>query len=287
MDKKIKIINSDTIAFKINNAEYYILKNKIPKTKKATDIHIVQNQDEKYIFKINHNKTKEEFELIIQTIQKLNSSKFPTAKLIYSEYTNNKSYFIFEYINGEKIKKDEHNLKQIANLTKQFYKITKEMLINPNLTFNSLSKKVTLKTQSPILLDIFQKTLTKLLINNHEQLIICDINSSNFINTKNGLYMIDFDEIFFCEIEFDIADFFTDYFKINKTSIAEIIKNYKSYLIQFKEYEISISKILNYIILILISELTSSASQSENQYKMETLKFILKNKKILLKHLSQ
>jgi thiamine kinase-like enzyme len=285
MDKIVEIINSQTTAFKINNKEYIFSENAIPKTKKATDILIAKNKDEKYIFKINHTKTEEEFELIKKTIMELNSSNFPTAKLVYCEYKDNKSYFIFEYIKGSKITKIENHLQKIAELTKQFYEITKKIPLNPNLTFNSLAPKIRIKTQSPILHDIFNKALHELLRSSHTQLIICDINSSNFIENQKGLYMIDFDEIFFCEIEFDLADLFTDYFKTNKGKIAETIKNYRKYISEFKEYDISIQKILDYIILILISELTPNAPQSENHDKMETLKFILKNRKILLKHL--
>ncbi|MFW6286040.1 MAG: hypothetical protein ACOC16_02865 [Nanoarchaeota archaeon] len=276
-----KIINFDS------NFQY----KQISKTKKATDIYLVEdkkvNQNtKKYILKINHQKNKEEYNLIINTIKLLNKNKYPTPKLLHSKYINSKSYFIFEYIKGNPIKQESKNIIPISNLIKEFYNITKNTPINSNLTLQEKVKNFKLNISTPIYKKIFYDILTQIIQNiQNEKLRIIDINTSNFINIENQLYIIDFDEIFFTEIEFDIADLFTDFVKIHKDSFFEIIKYYNLFLNEFKEYDINNEKIINYMILILISELTNNAPKEENTWKMQAIHFLFTNKNTFLKYL--
>lgn len=291
MNTKFKIINNKTEAFEFEDIIYYFSENQITKTKKQTDIFLVENHknDLKYIYKINHTKTKEEFDLITKTILLLNKNNFPTAKLITSKYEDSKSYFVFEFLKGNNIKKKEKYLKPISELLIKFYEITKKIDYNENLNFSKYVEKSNFKIENQLLNNIFKNKIEKLKNNKHKQLIINDVNTSNFIEDGEKLYLIDFDEIFFSEIELDLADFFTDYFSIQykeEHNLFEIINVYKKYINYFTDYKINIEKIMDYMILILIKEITPNATKEENLLKLRCLKKYLISEKILIKKLS-
>jgi thiamine kinase-like enzyme len=164
---------------------------------------------------------------------------------------------------------------------REFYNVTKDFEVEEDLRLLNYAKDIKKKNLG-VLNNIFEKTLDRVKKNKKEErLLIVDINSSNFIETKSDIYMIDFDEILFGEIEFDLADFFTDFFEREKQSLKEIIEIYKEFLSYFDNYSYDVDKILDYIILILISELTPNTKDSENEYKLRGVKFILANRKII------
>lgn len=182
--KEIITNNPNTISYEIQNTE----------------------NKENYFYKIiNKAISKEQFELIINTIKILNKNNFPTAKLLYSKQKENSSDFIFEYLNSEQkeINLSTHNT-EILELIKTFYQLTRKIPISSSHTHFKPNKfTIQFKEEYKIQLK-------------PNQLILVDINPSNFLLQNNKLYLIDFDEINFSQIEYDISKIFLNLYYENK-----------------------------------------------------------------------
>lgn len=261
----------------INFNEKFTYK-RFKKTNNYSDSYLV---DDKYILKITNNKTKTQFDLIVKIIQNLNEKNFPTAKCLFSKYKNNKSYFVFEYIRGDKITKDKKYIKDISNLINLFYDMTKDFEIEKDNCLLYQAHKMIISINNDKYKQIFIETIEKLKKNqNNLRLIITDVNTSNFIIKDNKLYLIDFDEVLFGEIEFDLADFIEDYFNLNIETLDEKVEDIKFLL---ESFEINSEKIIDYLISILIFELNFN---SYNKKRVDFLEYVLENKETLMNKLS-
>lgn len=244
-----------------------------------------------YILKINSSKTLEEFELIVKTIQTLNENKFSTPKLIISKYEHNISYFLFEYVE-ESIDKEikglrDKDIETILKLVKEFYKLTSK-IANENK-----ENQIILYVEKNIeKFSFIHKNLLHNIINELKEttskcrLIVTDINKTNFLNSKKTLNMIDFDEVCFSEIEYDISQIFLN-FILNekpKNSLEQNIKELKKIIKEFEKITvINPLKIINYLIIAMYHDIIKFEHEKRIQEEIfKKILFILNNKKLIL-----
>lgn len=251
-------------------------------------IYKIELNKKNYILKLNNSKTKEEYELIIKTILTLNETKFKTSTLIFSKYENNTSYFLFEYLNGIETKIFE--IKDIINIVQEFYKITENISNKTNENHIIKTIENNLENFSFIHKNILHKIIIELKeIRNQNRIIITDINQTNFIQFKKNIYLIDFDEICFSEIEYDIAQIFLNFilYTNSKNSLEQNIIELKKIIIEFKNIsEIYNLKIINYLIISMYHDIIKYNHKKEIQENIfKKIIYILNNKELILKRL--
>ena len=260
----------------------------------------IEKNKENFILKINNSKTKEEFELIKKTIQTLNDNNFQTPKLLFSIYWQNKSYFLFEDISETgaleiQSKRDTEQKKKnetILKLLQKFYKITLEIENNKNENqiINFIENNI--ERFSFIHKNILHKIINELkeIKTNQNRLILTDINYSNFLEFKKKNYMIDFDEVCFSDIEYDIAQVFLN-FILNenpKNSLEQNIFELKKIIKEYdKISENNHLKIINYLIISMYHDIIKYDHHKEIQEQIfKKVLFILNNKETIIKHCS-
>jgi len=277
----------------------------------------IEKNKESYILKINSSKTNKEFELIKKTIQTLNENNFQTPKLLFSTHQQNKSYFLFEDITEtgdgrlgtgavttqasfgnrlssiDKNQEQKRKIEDIIKILEKFYKIT-EKIENNNKNENQIITYIenNLERFSFIHKNILHKIINELkeINTNQNRLIITDINNTNFLEFKKKTYIIDFDEVCFCEIEYDIAQVFLN-FILNenpKNSLEQNISELKKIITEYNKIsETSNLKIINYLIISMYHDIIKYDHHQEIQEQIfKKVIFILNNKETILKHIS-
>ncbi len=262
-----------------------------------------------FILKINNEiKDIEEFHLKTQIITKLHENNFNTPELYYNKFSNNLSYFIFEYINTKEninlnnnnnnndynnSNNTEHLIKKeriqiLTNFLCDFYTITDN--INPyneNLKIANIIDKINSKTKNNPTLCKIEKSAIEIIKSHgiNSYCIITDVNASNIImeETTKKYYMIDFDEICFGDYEFDISDYFSEIIlEINfKKALSIIIKMSKT-IKEKTNKQIIPEKIINYTILNLIRDLRKTNSKALNNKILWKINLIHEQKEILI-----
>lgn len=237
------------------------------KTKKNSIVFKINYEKKNYILKILENKTKEEFNLIIYTIELIKNLKIP--KLLFFKYYKNKSYFIFEYLNGKK----DFSQKDTINFLKKFYKKTSNTKINNFLNCDFFKKYEELLNylEEPLKYKI-KEILFELKKNSQKKIILTDINSSNSIYFKNNFYFFDFDEVLIGEIEWDLAYLYID-LKINSLFEENSLKFLKELNFEILK-KFDIDKLNKYIILVLVFK---SIQEKKEIYTLNLQKLLLKN----------
>ncbi len=252
----------------------------------------IEKNKENYILKINNSKTNKEFELIKKTIQTLNENKFQTPKLLFSIYQQNKSYFLFEDITETGASEQKRKIEDIIKILLKFYKITQKIENNnnnENQIINFIENNI--ERFSFIHKNILHKIINELKEINQSQnrLIITDINNTNFLEFKKKTYIIDFDEVCFSDIEYDIAQIFLN-FILNenpKNSLEQNISELKIIITQYNKIsETSNLKIINYLIISMYHDIIKYDHHKEIQEQIfKKVLFILNNKETIIKHL--
>lgn len=255
----------------------------ISKKTKANEIYHVEGEGIKLIMKIIKNKSEEEFVLISYVLKALNKNDFPTASLYYQKYDGKNIYLILEYIEG--LKKIEYSREKnilITNMMKKFYKITEKFqCIDEKLNLIYHIKKFENEfSDMPELLTLAKKSINYI-HNNYSlttRLLLFDVNTSNFLESEidSETYLVDFDDIIFGELEYDLADFFTD-FDCYGDNLNQIIYTYADFLRQFKNEQFYIEKIMHYVILILIYDLKRETSNDRKKMLIEKIKCMYDN----------
>lgn len=254
-------------------------------------VYKIENNNKNYILKINTSKTLEEFELITKIILILNDNKFSTPKLLFSKYQNKTSYFLFEYIleigEGRGERGDE-DIEKILKLLLKYYKLTSKNLNEKkeNEIIKYLENNI--DKFSFIHKNLLQNIISELKEDKNQILIaiLTDVNPTNFIQVKNKVYLIDFDEVCFSEIEFDIAQIFLN-FIINvktKNTLEQNLLELKKIILNFETIQkINSSKIINYLIISMYQDIFKYEQNKEIQEEIfKKILFILNNKKTIL-----
>lgn len=264
---------------------------------KITEVFKVSYNDKFYILKINKVKSRQDFILITNLIDLLNKENFPTPKLLYSKYLNDISYFILEFIeNDSKFNIfNETHIKNLINILNLFYDTSDKI---------KFQKNIKLEDNTNLLLffenfSSFQNSINSKIINeclnyikenlNINKLIISDINPENILIKNNNLYLIDFDQIKFFEVELDLAVLLINFIPIS--SNLEIKLNIFSNILNNLKLKnkLDIEKIINYSILFLYKKYYLSEKYKHNlDIKNSYINLILiyyRNKNFIIKEI--
>lgn len=267
----------------INFSNKYNYENIKTLNKNISKVFKIKTENKIYILKINKVKIKEEFNLISTTINLLNKNKFQTPKLIKSEYMNNQSNFLFEFIKNEiefNISNEEH-INQLIKCLNEFYYITKDIKTNKTNSkiINILKKVISENIQNHHIkilkksLDIIEEYKINLVLTNE------DINPSNIIINENKIYFIDFDELQFSEIEEYLAKIYLKFIPINE-NLENKLEIYSNILKNIK-FKYNLKKIIEYIIILLYQEYFQQEKNNQQVY-LKLILQIYNNKKTII-----
>jgi len=166
----------------------------------------------------------------------------------------------------------------------EFYRIAKDIsFLNQDYKVKYLKKIEFVKSGMS---NVTHKRISDNIKNNIESdfdssnLILMDINLTNFIVSKGEMYLIDFDEVSFGEIEFDIADLFLNFaidkniFNLDKA--RSILDSYNGF-----GFNVRVSRIFDYMILLLFYRIYFVYKKmSQKRDTMFSLVNLLKNLKL-------
>ncbi|MCA9460144.1 MAG: hypothetical protein KC550_06360 [Nanoarchaeota archaeon] len=273
-----------------------------------SEVYLISSIDfkEKYVYKI-FSRGKIEYDLILDVILKLNNFNFLCPKLFYSKFDENKKkiHLIYEYIDCDE-KFDISNDFHISNfilLLKNFYEITKFIDgENRNQYFLSKIERIERKLGEDNLngriFEFIKKDLSNLMgvkgsmgvgggvSVSLNRVILRDINPTNILISKGKFYLIDFDEISFGELEFDLADIYLNFSSGKNVSENLLFLNKIIFGLDLKDYDIISIKIIYYLILILYHEsLFIFESNSEKLSNLKKIKFFFENRVLLAEKL--
>jgi len=267
-------INFQEIINKNNNYDYIEIQGTNQLTKTYKVIHKPSTQ--KYFYKQIQNKSKDEFELITTIIKTLNKNNFNTPKLIFFNYNNETKicHQLFEYLNNDKEtknpKQNKENYIQILNLIKQFNQIIKKILKIEIKQLNLENIKIQNKiNQKKLNLSQNLKTQFQTELNydySSQEIILNDINSSNFLIHKNKYYLIDFDDIKFGTFEYDLSKIYVNLYYEN----TDTLTSFKAFskLINNNIQKINYKTLINAIILNLLDKIYIGLLQTKKQNKL-------------------
>lgn len=202
-------------------------KEKIPYTKiqRSTSgfTNIVFFIDDKYVIKIVNQQTKPE--KLLKEIAFYQNVKFDfIPKYISSGNINGVDYLIIEKLKGVSLYKIWHKLsekereniiKQIANILNRFHNVSSDFLAQKFINASSLQKwqrsfEINIKILNEkgfdtTYLEDFSKTkLEKIMREQRNGLVYNDAHFDNFIYDNGKIYLIDFDRVLYCSIDYEL-----------------------------------------------------------------------------------
>lgn len=283
-----------------DKSKYFLLKNKnnllksyiIQKEDLNSDLikfliitHLNQEEDCKFFLKQNKLLNKDEFHFLVDLYTFLSKRKFNIVNLIKENFDEeqNLGELLFEYYDILSLNLDYEKIYFYLDLLIDFYSITenfyqdyikKNSFISKrkidfeiNVLLNKLEKLNKSNLNSiPFLLD-FKKILIYLKKNyKKNRVILHDVNTSNFLNLKNGkIFLCDLDEFMIGEIEFDIADLITDFIFENISENEK--KVFKKDILRYlnKKINFDLRKVLYYEIVIYFDNLISNTPSIEEK----------------------
>lgn len=272
----------------INFSNKFIFEKIFTCNEKITEVFKVIIENKKYILKINKNQSNEEFNLVINLINHLNQNNFPTPKLLYSKYFEQKSYFIFDYIKNEEKYNifNENHLIQLTQILNQFYTLSEKIEKNKkieNQFITKIEEKLNLENQvhSKILFESINEIKKTLKQNN---IIIEDINPDNILINNKIINIIDFDLVSLGELELDMASLFVKF--IPDISTLETKLNLFSQILNNLNIKskIDLLKIINYIILLLYQESVNKNVEIQ-KVSLNNIIMFYQNKEFIIKQL--
>ena len=174
----------------------------------------------KYIFKIIENKNLDDLNRLKYRL-KILSKKLNLSKLLFSKYDEKtkKTYYLYEYIKSNKFEINENSIKDLAKLIFDFNEIVLTNFTKIKLTndYFSNENKIKSKIKLPFLLNILKYNKSYFeMKTNYYYLCLMDTNINNLVYSNNKLFLLDYDEFNYGELEFDLSGYFLEFKKQNK-----------------------------------------------------------------------